>query len=179
MMRKILTVFLLALFSAVTPATERLPPDAAFDVGFSPRAGALDVVLKGIASAKDSILVATFSFTSKPISTALLDAHRRGVRVQVVADTGGNSSSNYTAVTFLANNGVQVRLNGLYAIFHHKFMVIDGLHVQTGSFNYSAAANSRNAENVIMLWNVKPLADRYTAEWKRLWDEGVTLEKAY
>jgi phosphatidylserine/phosphatidylglycerophosphate/cardiolipin synthase-like enzyme len=124
-------------------------------------------------------LLATYSFTSKPISTALLDAQRRGVDVRVVADAKGNSGSDYTAVTFLANHGVSVRLNSRYAILHHKFMVIDGLHVQTGSFNYSAAAANKNAENVIMLWNVQSLADRYTEEWKRLWAEGTSLKKAY
>jgi phosphatidylserine/phosphatidylglycerophosphate/cardiolipin synthase-like enzyme len=80
----------------------------------------------------------------------LLDAHKRGVEVQVVADKKGNSSQ-YTAVTFLSNQDVPMRLNGRYAIHHHKFMVIDGKHVETGSFNYSAAAADKNAENALGL----------------------------
>ncbi len=72
----------------------------------------------------------------------------------------------------LARQGVQVRLNGNYRDLHDKFMVIDGLHVETGSFNFTAGADRRNAENAMLLWNVKPLADAYAVQWGRLWDEG-------
>jgi phosphatidylserine/phosphatidylglycerophosphate/cardiolipin synthase-like enzyme len=58
-------------------------------------------------------------------------------------------------------------------------MVIDGQHLETGSFNYSAAAANKNAENAVLLWNVKPLAERYTAEWQRLWEESADLKPAY
>lgn len=148
------------------------------EVAFSPYGEALHLILKGIAAAEKEILVAAYSFTSKPIAAALLAAHRRGVSVRVVVDAKSNTGR-YTAATFLANHDVPVRGNGNYAIMHHKFMVIDGKHVQTGSFNYSAAATSRNAENVLMLWNMPELAGIYAREWQRLWDEGRPLEASY
>ena len=58
-------------------------------------------------------------------------------------------------------------------------MVIDDRHVETGSFNFSAAAVDKNAENVLVLWNVPALAAQYAAEWKRLWDEGESLHAQY
>ena len=58
-------------------------------------------------------------------------------------------------------------------------MVIDGRHVQTGSFNYSAAAVDKNAENVLVLWNEPELAAWYAAEWQRLWDEAEALPARY
>ena len=145
-------------------------PKASFEVGFSPRGESLDIILNAIKGAKKSILVAAYSYTSKPISEALGDAHRRGVNVQVVADKKGNSSK-HTAVNFLASQGVPVRINGRYAIFHHKFMVIDGCHLKTGSFNYSAAAVNRNAENVLFLRDVPDLAGMYAREWEKYWKE--------
>ncbi|WP_261173334.1 phospholipase D family nuclease [Chromobacterium amazonense] len=165
---------LVAPFSFAAP----LPASADYEVGFSPKGGSLALVLQGIDGAKSSILVAAYSFTSKPIAESLLNTHKRGVKVQVVADEKSNGKG-YSAAQFLANQGVPVRLNGNYAIFHHKFMVIDGQHLETGSFNYSAAAANKNAENVLMLRNVKPLADKYAAEWARLWDEATPLPKAY
>ena len=114
----------------------------------------------------------------KPIAKALVEAHKRGVKVFVVADKTDNSKG-YTAVTFLANEGVPVRLNGRYAILHSKFMVIDNTHLQLGSFNYTAAAVDRNEENVLLLRNVAPLAQQYVVEWKRLWEEGNDLPRAY
>ena len=149
-----------------------------FEVGFSPKGRSLNIILDGIRKAEESILVAAYSFTSKPVSTALLEAHKRGVAVQVIADAK-SSASQYSAVTFLANQGVPVRANDRYAIFHHKFMVFDDRHVQTGSFNYSAAAVDRNAENVLFLRNVPEIANIYAAEWRRLWNESKEVKPNY
>jgi len=82
-------------------------------------------------------------------------------------------------VTFLANNGVPVRVNDRYAIFHHKFMIFDEQHVQTGSFNYSAAAVDRNTENVLLLRNVPEIAELYVREWQRLWNESIDVRPNY
>ena len=94
----------------------------------------------------------------------MLDAHKQGVKVQVVADRKANEKK-YSAATFLSNHGVPVRLNGNYAIHHNKLMVIDAEQVETGGFNYTAAAADKNAENVLLLWHVKPLAETYRKEW--------------
>jgi len=160
------------------PAQSPIPSTASFEVGFSPKGKSLNIILSEIKRAEESILVAAYSFTSKPISTALMEAHKRGVAVRVVADAKSNSSQ-YSAVMFLANQRVPVRANDRYAIFHHKFMVFDNRHVQTGSFNYSAAAVDRNAENVLLLLNVPELAGVYAREWQRLWNEGKEVKPNY
>jgi phosphatidylserine/phosphatidylglycerophosphate/cardiolipin synthase-like enzyme len=167
-----------ALSCALALAAQPFPDGARFDIGFSPKQGAQEVVLKGIGAARKSILVAAYGFTSRTISGALLDAHRRGVDVSVVAD-GGQNADRYSAVRFLANQGIPVRLNDRHKIAHSKYMVIDGRHVQTGSFNYSAAAANDNAENVILIWDVPAIAERYAADWKRLRDGGRELKPAY
>lgn len=69
-----------------------------------------------------------------------------------------------------------MRTNGRYAIMHNKFMVIDERHVQTGSFNYSAAAVNKNAENVLVLLNVPQLAAQYQHQWQLLWDEDKEMK---
>ncbi|WP_322075480.1 phospholipase D family nuclease [Burkholderia cenocepacia] len=177
-MKKLFVAIAFSLVSTIASAMQPLPAGAGYEVGFSPNGNALDVVVKGINSARASILVAAYTFTSKPIAVALVEASRRGVKVAVVADRAQNSKS-YSAVRFLANQGVPVRLNGNYQDAHDKFMVIDGQHVETGSFNYSAAAARKNAENVVLLWNVRPIADQYAAEWQRLWSEGSEFKPAY
>jgi phosphatidylserine/phosphatidylglycerophosphate/cardiolipin synthase-like enzyme len=155
-----------------------LSPGAHFAIGFSPNGSAFEIIVNGIRQAEKSILVAAYSFSSKPIATALLEAHNRGVRVQVIADKKSNTGK-YSAATFLANKGVPVRVNGNYRIFHHKFMVIDGLHVETGSFNYSASAVSKNAENVLMIRNLEEIAEIYTRQWNLLWEESEPVQPNY
>lgn len=143
----------LSVTTTVAGAVQPFPPDAGFGAGFSPNGGALDVVVSGIEAAHFSVLVAAYSFTSKPIALALLAAKRRGVRIAVIGDHAQNSRG-YSAATFLANQGVLVRLTDRYSAAHNKFMVIDGEHVETGSLNCSGAAATKNAENVVLLWHV-------------------------
>ena len=171
-MKKIILALVFLLFIPASAQT------AQYEAAFSPKGESLELVLAPIKTAQESILVAAYSFTSKPISKALLAAHKRGVKVYVVADKKTNSEQ-YTAVTFLARQGIPVRLNGEYAVHHNKFMVIDGRHVQTGSFNYSAAAVDKNAENVLVISDAPDLARQYAKEWERLWDEGELVEAKY
>ncbi len=148
------------------------------EVGFSPEQTSLPLVLKTINSAKSSICMATYSFTSKPIAQALINAKNRGVKIKIVSDQKGNSGK-YTATTFLANQGLDVRLNGNYAIMHNKFIVVDNQTLETGSFNYTDAAVKKNAENVIVMWNYPDVASRYANECNRLYNEATPLVKNY
>jgi len=175
-MRKYL--FCVLAITMVTPVIASSVPE--ISVGFSPSSGqsALQVVLSAINSAQQRVDVAAYSFTSKPVAAALVAAKNRGVSVRVVADEKANNDR-YTAVTFLANQGVSVRLDAQYAIMHNKFMVVDGDAVQTGSFNYTASAQKRNAENALFVQNAPALAQTYQTEFNRLWDESDPLKDRY
>jgi phosphatidylserine/phosphatidylglycerophosphate/cardiolipin synthase-like enzyme len=107
-----------------------------------------------------------------------VEAHHEGVDVRVVLDDS-QKSDRYTSATFLANAGIPKRTSSRYAIMHNKFLVIDGNHVQTGSFNYTKGAQERNAENVIVLWNQPAIAVTYDREWQRLWQEADDYQKRY
>ena len=78
----------------------------------------------------------------------------------------GNSKRDY-----LLTCGVDVKGDARYPIMHDKFIVVDGKHVETGSFNYSFAAAERNAENAIVMWNNADMATRYAMEFDRLFAE--------
>jgi phosphatidylserine/phosphatidylglycerophosphate/cardiolipin synthase-like enzyme len=121
------------------------------------------LVVKTIESAKNSIRVAAYSFTSKRIAIALLDAQKRGVDVRVVAERS-NATARYTTATFLANQGVPVRLDYRISVMHDKFLIVDGRTLETGSFNFTGAAEARNAENVLVLHDAA-LAQQFGQEW--------------
>ena len=159
-----------ALHFAGAVDVQTLPDGATFEVGFSPKRNALEVVMSCILGAERELLVAAYSFTSQPIAFALSEAKQRGVDVRVVVDNEQNSAEQggYKAVDYLVSQGIPVFRCENYAAMHHKFMVADGLHVQLGSFNYTSSANARNAETAIVFRNVKPLANIYGTEWLRL-----------
>ncbi|WP_345538926.1 phospholipase D family protein [Variovorax defluvii] len=163
--------------AGATDAAAPVPSAPVYSAAFTP-GHALRLVLDTIRGAKATLLVAAYSFTSKPVATALRDAQRRGVQVFVVVDAG-EAAKGYSAARFLANERVPVRVNARYALQHNKFIVVDGAMVQTGSFNYTASAAERNAENVLVVSNAPDLAARYGREWRRLWDEGTELPPAY
>jgi len=155
--------------------TPSFPADV--EVAFSPDRGATALVVKTIESAKTSVRVAAYSFTSKPIAEALLNAERHGIDVKVVLDKS-NATARYTAATFLANQGVMVRIDYRYAILHDKFIVVDGVTMETGSFNLTSAAEFKNAENVLVLHD-PAVAAKYAQEWNRLWAESVEMKARY
>jgi len=167
---KLLTVLFLVLLTLPLSAETPIPAGASYDLGFSPGGTSLQVVLKAVGSAKATILVSAYEFTSREISAALVTAEEKGVKVQVVADFKA-SKDRASVLDQLRNAGIPVRLDKRYAIHHHKFMVIDAEHVETGSFNFTEAAVKHNAENALVLWHVPSLAASYTEEWNRLWGE--------
>jgi len=132
---------------------------------FSPNGGCTRAVVDALGGARKSVLVQAYSFTSSPIARALVDARRRGVDVQVILDKS-NRRDRYTAATFLANEGVPTYIDPVYAIAHNKVMIIDGRTVITGSFNFTKAAETSNAENLLVIENAPELAARYTANWR-------------
>lgn len=131
-----------------------------------------------VAPAKDSgISVLAYSFTSAPVAEALAKASKRGIRVQLVADgesntSGGGAAKARAAMSALVSAGVSVRLVDAFAIHHDKVVIVDGRHVQTGSFNYSSSAERRNSENVLVVWDDPALARTYLTHFKRNWDLG-------
>lgn len=155
-----------------------LPAAASFEVAFSPSPAAEGAIIRFIGEARFSVHVAAYSFTSKEIAHALMAAARRGVDVRVVADKS-NNSQRYTAVTYLANQGIPVRIDSKYAIQHQKVTIVDGVAVQTGSYNYTASARDRNSENILILRNVPDLAGQYESNWRKMWEESTPMPARY
>jgi phosphatidylserine/phosphatidylglycerophosphate/cardiolipin synthase-like enzyme len=144
------------------------------EVAFSPNRGATELIVKTIGQAKHTVRVAAYSFTSSDIAEALLDAHRRGVDVKLVVDRS-QVRPDPTDASILAGQGLPVRADYRYAIMHDKFVVVDGETVEEGSFNFTVAAESRNAENVLVIHDAD-VAAQYGKEWNRLWTESEPIK---
>lgn len=137
-------------------------------------------MVETINSAKREIRLAAYSFTEPAIGKALLDAKKRGVDVVVVVDKEHNGRKTGASVaSFLASNNVPVRVTSAFKIMHNKFIVVDGSTVETGSFNFSRAAEKDNAENVLAIVNCPALAKTYLPVWKHVWDTGLDMKPAY
>lgn len=134
------------------------PPSSA--VHFSPKGGCTEAVIAELGVARREILVLAYSFTSRPITEALIAAHRRGVKVEIVLDHS-NEKEEYTDLPHLLQQGLKPLIDPHHAIAHNKIMVIDRRTVITGSFNFTHQAEKENAENLLILRNHSELAERY------------------
>jgi phosphatidylserine/phosphatidylglycerophosphate/cardiolipin synthase-like enzyme len=132
-------------------------------VYFSPHKGCTEAIVRELGTARTDILVQAYSFTSAPIARALLDAHNRGVRIDAILDKSQRGAK-YTSATFLANSGIPTFIDESHAIAHNKIMIIDRATVITGSFNFTKAAEERNAENILILKSPQ-LANIYIENW--------------
>ena len=172
----LLLALLLPVGCAVQPIGAITSPS--IEVAFSPEAGAEALVVKVLASAQQTIRLAGYSFTSPAVVKGLLEAKRRGVDVKVLLDDRGNrGAASLLAMKMITEANITLRVISTYAIHHDKYIVVDGKHTETGSFNYSQAAARANSENVLVLWNNEAVAQRYLAHWESRWKQGIEVER--
>ncbi len=150
------------------------------EVAFTPGDDAGALVIESIGKARQQILVQAYSFTHRHIADALIGARRRGIDVQAIVDMQQARTLANSRVDDLARAGVPVWLDGEHAAAHNKVMVIDPDRdtaiVITGSFNFTHAAQYRNAENLLVLRGQPRLAQAYAANWRRHRGHAVRLQ---
>jgi Phosphatidylserine/phosphatidylglycerophosphate/cardiolipin synthases and related enzymes len=153
---------------------------ASIETGFSPEGTALQLVLKTIDSAQQQVRLMGYSFTSPEVASALVRAKRRGVDVKIVLDEKGNrNKTSQAAMNVVVNAGIPLRTNGHYAIMHDKVIIVDNHTVESGSFNMTRSAASRNSENVLVINDVPEVAQTYLQHWQSRWDGGTDWHSSY
>lgn len=136
---------------------------ADIQVYFSPTGGCTEAVVENLNKATNTVLVQAYSFTSAPIAKALVDAEKRGVKVQVILDKSQRTEK-YSSADFVQHAGIPTYIDAKHAIAHNKIMIIDSKTVLTGSFNFTKAAEMNNAENLLVIQD-PALAIKYTTNW--------------
>jgi len=174
----IIGIFLvIILICSVLLYPKIFPPNVSVTVFFSPNGGCTQSIIDEINNAKSEILVQAYSFTSAPIAKALVEAHKRGIKVVVILDKS-QKTAHYTSATFLANSKVPTFIDSQHAISHNKIIIIDGTTVITGSFNFTKAAEEKNAENLLIIKSAE-LSKKYLDNWNRHRDHSERYEPKY
>ena len=139
-------------------------------VYFTPPSGAASAIVQAIDRSEREVLVQAYGFTHNGIAQALLRAQQRGVTVRVLLDKKSVSTNRYV-IDLLNQAQISLRQDGKHAIAHNKVMIIDESVLITGSFNFTNSAETRNAENFLILKSAD-LAQRYKTEWQNHWSHG-------
>jgi len=127
---------------------------------FSPKGSCTETVVHEIKSARREILVLAYSFTSRPIAEALIDAKLRGVHVDIILDHS-NETEVHTEMPFLVEQGIVPVIDAHHAIAHNKVMILDGRTIISGSFNFTNQAENENAENLLVIKGHSDLVSMY------------------
>ncbi len=139
-------------------------------VYFSPKGGCEDQVLYWIDRANVSIHVLIYSFTLDSVGDALVEAHNRSVEVQLVFEVGQiTEASEYQK---LRAAGIPVRNDTNSRDMHNKVMIVDGMIVLTGSFNWSSRGENENNENLIVIESTY-VAGIYEDEFQKIWISSI------
>jgi phosphatidylserine/phosphatidylglycerophosphate/cardiolipin synthase-like enzyme len=158
--RLTLLLIVLATIVATSPAAE-------VAVYFSPDGGARSAIVAEIEKAQAEVLVAAYALTDDHITAALLAAAKRGVQVAVVLDRR-QTKANHSTGPVLARAGVPTRVDRREPLMHQKVIVIDRSTTLAGSFNFSEAAQTRNAEVLLVVRDpavAQACAENFQTHW--------------
>jgi len=155
-----------------TATAARSTATGSIEAAFTPGDRIDNLIIATIASAKHEVLVNAYSFTQRRIAGALVAARKRGVAVQVIADSQQAAALPQNVLAELAKGGVAVWLDANYQAAHNKVVIVDadtaGATTITGSYNFTVAAQWHNAENVLILRDNRDVARAYRDNWLRL-----------
>ena len=136
--------------------------------------GGLDARLVALMDqATRTLDVAVYDFDLANVADAMVRAKGRGVVVRMVTDTDTLTKTRndeiQAAFGKLKGAGIPIVDDQRSAIMHHKFTVVDGVVVQTGSWNYTDGDTYRLNNHLIIIRNPQ-LAQNYTAEFAKMFE---------
>ena len=131
---------------------------------FTPGEDCTSLLINQINAAQKSIEVQAYSFTSYKIAKALVRAAQRGIDVKIILDKTQFDGAHFSVAAYLQHAGISLYNDDQVAIAHNKVMIFDNTIVETGSFNFTYAAQDKNAENMLIIYN-PALAQEYLQNW--------------
>lgn len=136
-----------------------------------------DEILKEINKAEKSIYVAVAWLTDKVIFTALCEKAKAEIHVELLliddAINNDYASFDHNLLTDYGGKVFFVSPSKEGAIMHHKFCIIDGKTVITGSYNWSKKAQ-QNDENVVITSEASELGIRFLQEFNSIKERSLS-----
>lgn len=154
----------LSCLCALSLSAAAMSSPARVSVCFTPQGYCRGQILRLIYSAKQSIKVQAYSFTSFKIASALVKMKEKGVDVQVLMDKSQFICKIHSMRGYLMRHGIPIWNDYQPRIAHNKVLIIDNQLVETGSYNFTRAAQEYNTENVVIIHSPE-IASQFTQNW--------------
>lgn len=134
---------------------------------FSPQDNCVSRIKGLLAAARSQIDICVFTITDDRISSAIIDAHQRGVAVRIISDDE-KSLDLGSDIERLDAAGISVRIDRSRYHMHHKYGVFDRKILLSGSFNWTRSAALNNEENFIITDDERLVAP-FVKSFEELW----------
>ncbi len=123
-----------------------------------------------VRSARGSIVLEVYTFSSQPLENELAAAVARGVDVKVIMEK--TISSNFPKSRELLAKGVQVKWGSpAFSLTHAKFIVVDGETIIVGSNNWTYHSFNLNREAGVKIKSSE-VAFKFLQIFNADWQEG-------
>ncbi|MBS3906013.1 MAG: DUF1669 domain-containing protein [Syntrophaceae bacterium] len=167
-------IFLALLFILLTLAGS--PANAEIEALFSTEVNIHEALLKEIETLSETLDLALYEITSADLVQALVRAKARGVRIRVITDSK-QARIKSSRVNVLIKRGISVKTLGgkEKGAMNHRFAILDGRRVITGSYDWSESSGRGDYESILIIRD-NELADSYQKEFERLWREKRTIK---
>lgn len=141
---------------------------------FSPESDLVERIAREIGTARRSVDLAIYTFSSPLVLKELEDARSRGVKVRLlVRKSIGSGQPGF--LEDLAAKGAEIRW--INKINHHKFAVIDGETLLSSSGNFSETALQKSYdENLVVCGDCRRAARAYAEEFEFLFASANPLD---
>ncbi len=113
--------------------------------------------------------ICVFTISDNDIARELKNCYRRGVDIRIITDDDKRNDRGSDIREFI-REGIEVRMDSTPNHMHHKFAIVDGHTLLTGSYNWTRSAYKYNHENLMVTYDSEAL-QQYADEFERLWDE--------
>jgi phosphatidylserine/phosphatidylglycerophosphate/cardiolipin synthase-like enzyme len=157
---------------ARTPNPDIMLDGTRVETYFSPDDHVLNALYSLLSASEESIYFLAFSFTSNELGAIVREKAGAGLDVKGVMDEEQIKSNTGTEFDPFRQAGLDVRIDGLDGQMHHKFFIVDESIVVIGSYNFSRAAEERNDENILIVYNPQ-IAEFYLQEFHRVFDHST------
>jgi phosphatidylserine/phosphatidylglycerophosphate/cardiolipin synthase-like enzyme len=147
-----------------------------------------DKIIQLIQNERKSIRVAMYAFTNQAVARKLVEAHKRGVRVQCIIDSYQAKNINSVA-DYLRKNGIAVQVcspEGFRSCMHLKMWNFESTQlyntlahrpcVITGSYNCTYNGTYHNFENIVVLFE-QEIFKKSNEHFKKLKQDSQYISK--
>ena len=156
------------IIKVLQPSVGETKEDIA-EAWFSPHGDCPQRIRTLLAQAKQTVEICVFTITDDRLTSAVLDAHGRGVRVRIITDNDKAADLGSDAARFL-QAGIDLRVDRTEYHMHHKFAVFDGTILLNGSYNWTRGAAANNEENFVVT-NNSHLVAIFSKAFEDLWQQ--------